>query len=62
MIINIRGTYSELSRLPFWDDTKLCELIRVDPYRLCMVDTDREIFVITNADLQRVGMLSQDAW
>ena len=54
MKIQIEGTYQELNAL--WDITKVCELIRVDPYKLCMVSSD-EKFKLTETDFVRVGLL-----
>ena len=50
----IKGTLPELSELYHWEI--LCELVRVDFYKRSLV-SDNEVFTITEADLQRVGLI-----
>lgn len=47
----IKGTLKELESVWRWDT--LCKLVRVDPYKRCMVPVT-EIFTITQDDLRRV--------
>lgn len=50
----IKGTLRELEELYHWEI--LSELVRVDFYKKSLVPAD-EVFKITEADLQRVGLV-----
>jgi hypothetical protein len=56
--ILIKGTYRELNTLSLWTHDQFCQLIHVDPYKLCMVG-DNEVFTITADDLKRVGLIEE---
>ena len=45
----ITGTFNELLQL--YELMDLCSILGIDPYKLCMVDTDAEEFTITETQL-----------
>jgi len=58
MELLISGTFKEILSLNLWDTIQLCKLLRIDPYKLCMVDTDKEVFTITEKDIVRFNRRS----
>lgn len=57
MQIKIKGTRDELEQI-FPDWSKLSRLIRVDYYKMHLITND-EVFILTERDFIRVGMLTQ---
>lgn len=53
----ITGTLSELFQL--WSVEKVCEMLGIDYYKVCMVPSD-EVFTITADELVRVGILTKE--
>lgn len=53
--LKIKGTFNQISKLGIWNTEQLCEILGIDYYKLCMVDTDREVFTITQDDIQNVS-------